>query len=54
MPHNLTFEAPISAATSTVVDPGATETISFIAPEAGEYSFACTLHPGMSGTLIVQ
>jgi plastocyanin len=54
VPHNLTFEAPISAATATIVDPGAAETITFTAPAAGEYVFVCTLHPGMSGTLIVQ
>ncbi len=54
MPHNLTFEAPIPAATATIVDPGASETITFTAPAAGEYVFVCTLHPGMSGTLIVQ
>jgi len=54
MPHNLTFETPISAATATIVDPGASETITFTAPAAGEYIFVCTLHPGMSGTLIVE
>jgi len=54
MPHNLTFQAPISAATATIVDPGAAETITFTAPAAGEYVFVCTLHPGMEGTLIVQ
>jgi glucose/arabinose dehydrogenase/plastocyanin len=54
VPHNLTFEAPISAATATIVDPGAAETITFTAPAAGEYVFVCTLHPGMAGTLIVQ
>jgi plastocyanin len=53
VPHNLTFEAPISAATATIVDPGASESISFTAPAAGEYAFVCTLHPGMKGTLIV-
>jgi glucose/arabinose dehydrogenase/plastocyanin len=54
VPHNLTFEDPISAATDTVIDPGDSQTIEFIAPEAGEYTFVCTLHPGMEGTLIVE
>lgn len=54
VPHNLTFGAPIGAATATIVQPGAEETIEFTAPEAGEYTFVCTLHPGMEGTLIVE
>ena len=54
VPHNLTFGAPINAATANIVDPGAEETIEFTAPEAGEYQFVCTLHPGMEGTLTVE
>lgn len=54
VPHNLTFPAPINVATSTIVAPGASEAVQFTAPAAGEYSFVCTLHPGMGGKLIVQ
>ncbi len=54
LPHNLTFSAPISVATAAVVEPGASETIEFDAPEPGDYEFACTIHPGMTGTLTVE
>jgi glucose/arabinose dehydrogenase/plastocyanin len=53
VPHNLTFGDPIKAATATIVAPGTSETIEFVAPAAGTYHFMCTLHPGMSGTLQV-
>jgi plastocyanin len=54
VPHNLTFGPPINVATSTVVDPGTSETVQFTAPSVGEYLFVCTIHPDMSGTLIVE
>ena len=53
VPHNLTFQAPINVATSTVVAPGTSETVQFTTPAAGEYAFVCTLHPGMAGVLTV-
>jgi plastocyanin len=54
VPHNLTFEAPINVATASVVAPGTSEAVEFVAPAAGEYTFVCTLHPGMEGKLIVE
>jgi glucose/arabinose dehydrogenase/plastocyanin len=55
VPHNLTFGDPINAATATTVAPGESETIEFTAPsEPGEYTFVCTLHPGMEGVLTVE
>ena len=55
VPHNLTFGDPINAATATTVQPGESEMIEFTAPtEPGEYTFVCTLHPGMEGVLIVD
>jgi plastocyanin len=54
VPHNLTFGPPIDAATSTIVEGGASETIEFNAPPAaGDYDFVCTIHVGMDGTLRV-
>ena len=54
VPHNLTFGEPINAATATIVQPGASETLEFQAPEPGSYEFVCTLHPGMEGILEVS
>ena len=54
VPHNLTFQGPINVATSTIVGPGTSETLKLKAPDAGEYAFVCTLHPGMGGTLVVE
>ena len=54
VPHNLTFQGPPSVATATVVAAGASETLEFTAPDAGEYPFVCTLHPGMGGTMLVE
>ena len=54
VPHNLTFGEPINAATANIVQPGEEETIEFTAPEAGDYTFVCTLHPGMEGVLTVE
>jgi plastocyanin len=52
-PHNLTFGDPINAATDPVVNPGAEQTIEFTAPAPGDYTYVCTLHPGMDGVLHV-
>ena len=54
LPHNLTFSAPINVATGPVVEPGASETIELDAPAPGDYTFMCTIHPGMEGTLTVE
>ncbi len=54
VPHNLVFGDPIGVGTATIVQPGEEETIEFIAPEPGEYTYVCTLHPGMEGVLIVE
>ena len=53
VPHNLTFQGAPNVATATIVAAGTSETLEFKAPDAGEYEFVCTLHPGMAGTLLV-
>ena len=52
--HNLTFQAPIAAATQTIVDAGASDAAVFVTPGPGSYTFVCTIHMGMSGTLTVE
>ena len=53
VPHNLNFGPPINVASSAVVAPATSETLEFTAPGPGDYAFACTIHPGMGGKLIV-
>lgn len=52
--HNLTFQGPISAATRTIVEAGASDAATFVTPGPGSYTFVCTIHMGMSGTLTVE
>jgi plastocyanin len=52
--HNLTFQGPISAATQTIVEAGGTDAAVFLTPGPGRYTFVCTIHMGMSGTLTVE
>jgi plastocyanin len=52
--HNLLFPAPISVKTKLIVAAGASDTITFTTPAAGNYKFYCSIHPGMEGTLQVK
>ena len=54
LPHNLTFKAPVTAATAPIVAPGESDTIEFAAPEPGDYLFACTIHHSMQGIFTVE
>jgi plastocyanin len=50
--HNLVFTGGLTAATSTIVEPGSSEQLVLIPPAPGSYPFVCTIHDGMSGKLI--
>jgi plastocyanin len=53
VPHNLVFTTGITAATRTIVEPGASEQLSLTLPAPGSYRFVCTIHAGMAGALVV-
>ena len=50
VPHNVTFDS-YQAITSTTLQQGDTWEIQFTV--AGTYSYHCTFHPGMDGTITV-
>lgn len=45
---------PISAATQTIVEAGASDAATFLTPGPGTHTFVRTIHMGMSGTLTVE
>jgi len=51
--HNLVFTAGVTGATRTIVEPGTSDELVISPPAPGAYPFACTIHDGMAGTLIV-
>ena len=54
LPHNLVFTGRLTGATRTIVEPGTSAEL-LLAPTApGAYPFACTIHEGMSGTLVIN
>jgi plastocyanin len=52
--HDVVFDAPLPEAVANIgtMDPAATATRTL--GTAGTYAFHCTIHGGMSGTLVVQ
>ena len=52
-PHNLVFTSGIEAATPTIVQPGESAQLAFRPAAPGNYTFVCTIHDGMHGTLTV-
>jgi plastocyanin len=52
VPHNLTF-SDASLPAIGVVSGNATKSTTLRFPKAGTYTFACTIHPGMDGKVVV-
>jgi plastocyanin len=52
--HNLTFQAPISVGSRTIVEAGSSDLVVLTTPTPGRYPFVCTIHEGMTGTLAVE
>jgi plastocyanin len=53
-PHTLVLLAPIDSGTTGPLDPGQSQRLDFTTPSAGTYRFVCTVHEGMTGTLLVE
>ena len=51
--HNLVFTAGVTGATRTIVEPGTSDELVLTPVAPGSYRYACTIHDGMAGTLIV-
>ncbi len=51
--HNLVFVGELEAATRTIVEPGQTEEVRLVIPGPGTYTFVCTIHESMEGSLTV-
>jgi plastocyanin len=54
LPHNLTFTIGLTAATRTIVEPGGSDQVPLAPLAPGAYRFVCTIHDGMTGTLVVR
>jgi plastocyanin len=44
----------VGAATRTIVDPGASDRLFLPRLPLGTYPFVCTIHDGMTGSLVVK
>lgn len=52
--HNLVFTSGASAATRTIVEAGGVDRIVFLPTGSGIYTFVCTIHDGMQGSLEIE
>lgn len=50
--HNVTSTGPTTFKSSPNLSKGQSYTVTFT--KAGTYTYACTIHPSMTGTIIVQ
>jgi len=51
--HDLVFTSRLTASTRAIVAPGASDRIAIPGIDPGTNRFACTIHDGMAGTLVV-
>jgi plastocyanin len=51
--HNLVFTAGVTGATRTIVEPGTSDELVLTPAAPGAYPYACTIHDGMTGRLVV-
>jgi plastocyanin len=51
--HNLVFTAGVTGATRTIVEPGTSDELVLTPAAPGSYRYACTIHDGMTGRLVV-
>ena len=52
--HNLVFTTGVSAATRTIVEAGGMDRVVFATTGPGTYTFVCTIHDGMQGSVQVE
>lgn len=53
VPHNLAFDDASLGKTATI-NGGTSATLDVTFPKAGTYTFQCTIHPGMTGKVVVR
>ena len=51
--HNLVFTGGLIVASRTIVEPGTFDRLLIVQTTPGAYVFVCTIHAGMTGTLII-